>query len=167
MALHIKIDAPAFVLYYQDGRHLNLSQYLFYRRYGASSSEFSPYLTRNDEPVGTGNDPNPDLGEPYGYLDYKIRIVFCLGVLSSRVVHGPGAPFCIHTCMGLVSQPASHSGPPSSQPTVLWALGLSPRLAFKEKPTICFTIWLVGGWLVKSLLSYAGGGFHKDGASTP
>ena len=26
--------------------------------------------------------------------------------------------------------------------------------------------WLVG-WLVKSLLSYAGGGFHKDGASTP
>jgi hypothetical protein len=26
--------------------------------------------------------------------------------------------------------------------------------------------WLIG-WLVQSLLSYAGGGFHKDGASTP
>ena len=30
--------------------------------------------------------------------------------------------------------------------------------------------WLIGwlvGWLVRSLLSYAGGGFHKDGASAP
>jgi len=38
-------------------------------------------------------------------------------------------------------------------------------------PLVCSDIriavgWLVG-WLVKSLLSYAGGGFHKDGASTP
>ena len=30
----------------------------------------------------------------------------------------------------------------------------------------CLLGWLVG-WLVESLYSYAGGGFHKDGASTP
>jgi hypothetical protein len=55
-------------LYYQDGTFY----YWFYRRQGASWNEFSPYW--NDEPVGTGNDPNHDLGEPYGYLAYKVRI---------------------------------------------------------------------------------------------
>ena len=55
-------------LYYQDGTFY----YEFYRRQGASCNEFCPYL--NDEPVGTGNDPDPDLGESYGYLAYKVKI---------------------------------------------------------------------------------------------
>jgi hypothetical protein len=59
-------------LYYQDGTRHDDLYYWFYRHQGASWSEFSPIM--RDEPVGTGNDPNPDLGEPYGYLVYKVKI---------------------------------------------------------------------------------------------
>ena len=67
---------------------------------------------------------------------------------------------------------------------LIFNFGLARRLIvrsfwFLSQFDFCFEVvgshtlnfrWLVGwlvGWLVKSLLSYAGGGFHKDGASTP
>jgi hypothetical protein len=55
------------------------------------------------------------------------------------------------------------------------AYGVLPLIGYHSVPVpdqvpVLLVGWLAGwlvGWLEESLLSYAGGGFHKDGASTP